>query len=210
MTYPFADLTFTPSVQAAQARNGSREFCEAMSRNDRNFRLGPDEAAFLADRDHFYMATVSETGWPYVQHRGGPPGFIQTLDELRFAFPDFRGNRQYISIGNIASDKRAAFFFIDYARRSRLKALTRIRIAGVDEEPEIIRRFSALGYKAAVERVVIAEIAALDWNCPQHITPRFPAGEIARAVENLTSEIEALRAENAALAAKVRFLEQGA
>ena len=210
MPYPFADILFTPAVKTAQAANKSREFCEAMTEKDRAFALGPNEAAFLAERDHFYMATLSESGWPYIQHRGGPPGFIQILDDRRFAFPDFRGNRQYISLGNLAGEARAAFFFIDYPRRARLKALASVVARSQRDEPEIIKRFSALGYKAAVERVFIAEIAALDWNCPQHITPRFTQAEIEPAIAKLAADNETLQQENATLKSRIAALENGA
>ncbi|MET0546218.1 MAG: pyridoxamine 5'-phosphate oxidase family protein [Caulobacterales bacterium] len=195
MSYPYADILFTDNVKQAQAQNGAREFAERMAQNDRDFTLGANEAEFLAAQDHFFMATISQSGWPYVQHRGGPPGFIQVLDERRFAFPDFRGNRQYISLGNLAGDDRAAFFFIDYPRKSRLKALGHIAVRTKDEEPDVIARFAALNYKAAIERVFVVEVAALDWNCPQHFTPRFTAADLAP----LTARIEALEKENAAL-----------
>ncbi|HNR75976.1 MAG TPA: pyridoxamine 5'-phosphate oxidase family protein [Parvularculaceae bacterium] len=207
MPYPFADILFTPGVEAAQAENGSREFCAALAEKDRDFRLGPREAAFIAERDHFFMATISQSGWPYLQHRGGPRGFIQILDERRFAFPDFRGNRQYISLGNLAGEARAAFFFIDYPSRARLKALARVVARTQSEEPEIIERFSALGYKAAIERVFVAEVAALDWNCSQHITPRFTETDVKAAVQDLAMETEALRSENAALSERLAALE---
>lgn len=195
MPYPYADILFTDHVKEAQAENGARAFAEKMAQNDRDFKLGPDEAAFLAAQDHFFMGTVSESGWPYVQHRGGPTGFIQVLDETHFAFPDFRGNRQYISLGNLKGDDRAAFFFIDYPNRARLKALGHIAVRTKEEEPAIIERFAALNYKAAIERVFVVEIAALDWNCPQHITPRYTAADLAP----LAAKVKALEEENAAL-----------
>lgn len=195
MPYPFGDIAFTPAVKAAQDANGSRAMYEKAAKSDRDFRLGPREAGFIAARDHFYLATVSETGWPYVQHRGGPPGFIQILDERRFAFPDFRGNRQYVSVGNLSGEARASFFFMDYPNKARLKALAHVAIKSVEEEPEIIARFAALSYDAAIERVFIATIAALDWNCPQHITPRFSAEEMQPIIGPILEEVEALRAE---------------
>jgi predicted pyridoxine 5'-phosphate oxidase superfamily flavin-nucleotide-binding protein len=199
MPYPYADILFTDNVKLAQAENGARDFAEKMAQNDRDFKLGPDEAAFLQAQDHFFLATTSESGWPYVQHRGGPPGFIQILDETHFAFPDFRGNRQYISLGNLKGDDRAAFFFIDYPNKARLKALGRMSVRTKEEEPAIIDRFAALNYKAAIERVFVVEIAALDWNCPQHITPRFTAADL----QPLAAKIKELEAENAALKARL-------
>ncbi len=199
MPYPFADIAFTPSVRAAQARNGSREQIARLEASDRDFRLGLEEAGFMSAQDHFYMATVSETGWPYVQHRGGPPGFVRVLGERRFAFPDFRGNRQYVSIGNLTADARAAFIFIDYPRKARLKALGRLSLLDRGDAPEVIEAFSALNYRAAVERVIVCDVAALDWNCPQHITPRFSEADLVP----LTQRIAALEQENAALKARL-------
>ena len=199
MPYPYADILFTDDVKAAQAENGAGALAEKMSMSDRDFKLGPDEAAFLEAQDHFFMATVSQSGWPYVQHRGGPPGFIQTLDATHFAFPDFRGNRQYISLGNLKGDDRAAFFFIDYPHKARLKALGHMSVRTTEEAPEIIERFAALNYKAAIERVFVVEIAGLDWNCPQHITPRFTAADL----QPLADKVKALEAENAKLKARL-------
>jgi len=162
MPYPYADILFTDDVKAAQAENGAGALAEKMSMSDRDFKLGPDEAAFLEAQDHFFMATVSQSGWPYVQHRGGPPGFIQILNATHFAFPDFRGNRQYISLGNLKGDDRAAFFFIDYPHKARLKALGHMSVRTTEEAPEIIERFAALNYKAAIERVFVVEIAGPD------------------------------------------------
>jgi len=199
MPYPYADILFTDDVKAAQAENGAGALAEKMSMSDRDFKLGPDEAAFLEAQDHFFMATVSQSGWPYVQHRGGPPGFIQILNATHFAFPDFRGNRQYISLGNLKGDDRAAFFFIDYPHKARLKALGHMSVRTTEEAPEIIERFAALNYKAAIERVFVVEIAGLDWNCPQHITPRFTAADL----QPLADKVKALEAENAKLKARL-------
>ena len=199
MPYPYADILFTDLVKQAQAENGAGGLAEKMSASDRDFKLGPDEAAFLQAQDHFFMATVSESGWPYVQHRGGPPGFIQILDETHFAFPDFRGNRQYISLGNLKGDDRAAFFFIDYPNKARLKALGHMSVRSKEEAPEIIERFAKLNYKAAIERVFVVELAGMDWNCPQHSTPRFTVADL----QPLADKVKALEAENAALKARL-------
>lgn len=199
MPYPYADILFTDLVKQAQAENGAGGLAEKMLAGDRDFKLGPDEAAFLQAQDHFFMATISESGWPYVQHRGGPPGFIQVLDETHFAFPDFRGNRQYISLGNLKGDDRAAFFFIDYPNKARLKALGRISVRSKEDEPAIIERFAALNYKAAIERVFVVELAGIDWNCPQHITPRFTAADL----QPLAAKIKMLEEENAKLKARL-------
>ena len=197
MSYRFADLAFTPAVKAAQEKLGSRAaYAAAQEQGDRDFRLGPSEKAFLQSRDHFFMATVSETGWPYVQHRGGPPGFVQVLDESRFALPDFRGNRQYISLGNLAGNDRAAFIFMDFPNKARLKALGRI---GVTEDAAVLERLRLPSYKATPERAFVVTVEALDWNCPQHITPRFSEAELAEALAPVRTRLTELEAENAEL-----------
>ncbi len=194
MPYRFADIAFTPAVKAQQERFGSRPaYDAAQAEGGRDFRLGPSEAVFLAARDHFFMATVSETGWPYVQHRGGPPGFIQILDEDHFAFPDFRGNRQYVSLGNLADNDRAAFIFMDFPNKSRLKALGRI---AATENKAMLERLALPAYKATPERAFVVTVEALDWNCPQHITPRFSEDELAQALAPIRDRLATLEAEN--------------
>ena len=156
-------------------------------------RLGPAEAAFLAARDSFYMATVSETGWPYVQHRGGPPGFLKVLDEQTIGFADFRGNRQYVSVGNLAGDDRVALILVDYPHRRRLKILGRARPVTAAEDPATAASGWRLpGYRAKVERGLLIAVEAFDWNCPQHLTPRFTGAEIAAAVAPLHARIAEL------------------
>jgi hypothetical protein len=204
MIKTFADIAFTPAVQAVQSAMGSRAAYAAQEgARERLFTLEGAAADFIAARDHFFMATVSETGWPYVQHRGGPPGFVQALDEARFAFPDFRGNRQYVSVGNLAGDDRAAFIFMDFPGRARLKALARIRLVDRAEDPDLMQRLALPGYRAAVERAFVATVEALDWNCPQHITPRFTEAELAAALAPVRERLAALEAENAALKARL-------
>jgi hypothetical protein len=141
-------------------------------------RLGPQEAAFIGARDSFYMATVSEIGWPYIQHRGGPKGFLRVLDETTIGFADFSGNRQYVSIGNIAREDRVSLFLMDYPNRTRLKILGRARVVALDDAAALAR-FTVPDYRARVERGLLIEVAAFDWNCPQHITPRYTIDEIA-------------------------------
>jgi predicted pyridoxine 5'-phosphate oxidase superfamily flavin-nucleotide-binding protein len=200
MTYTFLDIASTPSVKAAQEANGSRDYFETAGK-DRVFdRFTPSEAAFLAARDSFYMATVSETGWPYVQHRGGPKGFLQLLDDTTFACADFRGNRQYISVGNLGASDRVAMILMDYPNRSRLKIFAQ---AEMSTDPEIIAKVSVAGYRAKVERALVFHLNAFDWNCPQHITPRFTYPEIEEGVTMLQQRIASLEAENADLKAKL-------
>lgn len=181
MAHSFGGLMFTPRVKAVQARLGSRgayekfEGQEAAARD----RLGPAEAAFIEARDSFHMATVSETGWPYVQHRGGPPGFLRVLDDRTLGFADFRGNRQYVSVGNLLSDDRVSLILIDYPNRRRLKLLGRARLIEAADDPEVVERLRPPDYRAKVERAVVITVAAYDWNCPQHIVPRFTESEFA-------------------------------
>jgi uncharacterized protein len=156
---------------------------------------------FLQTRDGFHLATVGETGWPYVQFRGGPPGFLHVLDEHTIAWADFRGNRQYVSTGNLdpAGDARVAIIAMDHAHQLRIKLLGTARIIDADADPDLTARMTVPGYDAVVERVVVVTLAAFDWNCPQHITPRYTAEELKDVVAPLVAELEQLRAENARL-----------
>jgi hypothetical protein len=169
----FGEIAFTPAVQEEQARRGSRElYARAQAKGAPNDALGEAEAAYLEQADSFFLATVSESGWPYVQHRGGPPGFLKVLSPTQIAFPDFRGNRQYISAGNAARDDRVAMIVLDYKRRQRLKLLGRLSFVEPASDPALARRLELPGYPAKVERLALIEVAAFDWNCPQHIRPR--------------------------------------
>lgn len=180
MARAFAKIAFTPSVKAAQERYGSRAGYQSFEQaEDHRDVLTSREAAFIAARDSFYQATVSETGWPYVQFRGGPKGFLKVLDSHTIGYADFRGNRQYITAGNIEANGRVSIILMDYPNRRRLKIWARARIVHEDEEPELLRRLEMPAYRARVERAVLMSVEAFDWNCPQHITPRFTEEEIA-------------------------------
>jgi len=179
MTHRFADIAFTAAVKAAQSAYGSREH------NDRlqeiagpNDRLGAKEAAFIAKRDTFYLATVGESGWPYVQHRGGPKGFLRVLSDSQLGYADFGGNTQLISVGNVSVDNRSSLILMDYPRRKRLKILGHMHVlTAADAAPEVLRQVQPGDYPGKVERVVLIDIAAFDWNCPQHITRRYTEAE---------------------------------
>jgi predicted pyridoxine 5'-phosphate oxidase superfamily flavin-nucleotide-binding protein len=165
----FAEVAFTPAVQAAQEHYGSRTARKGVAPQG----LSPVEAEFLAAADSFYLATVGETGWPYIQHRGGPQGFLKTLSPTRIAFADFRGNRQYVSVGNVSKDDRASMIVVDYVNRRRLKLLGRLRFHDIGAADAALAAVADLpGYPARVERVAVLDVEALDWNCPQHITRR--------------------------------------
>ena len=182
MTHRFADITFTDSVKAAQEHNGSRAQNERyQSRFGPNDQLGSRETDFIAQRDTFYLATVSETGWPYVQHRGGPPGFLRVLGPNQMAYADFGGNTQLVSVGNVSKNDRCSIILMDYPKRRRLKILGHMR----DEDVASVgaQKLAAVelpDYKARVERIVFIDIVAFDWNCPQHITRRYTESEFEK------------------------------
>ncbi|MFQ5527947.1 MAG: pyridoxamine 5'-phosphate oxidase family protein [Thermoanaerobaculia bacterium] len=177
MTRRFTEIAFGPAVRQMQEEQGSRAAgarLESMSYDDST--LGPRETEFIERIDHFYMASIAESGWPYVQFRGGPKGFLRVLDDRTIAFGDFRGNRQYISTGNVREDDRVALILLDQARRMRLKIFARATTREVDSE--LRARLADPDYEATIERAFVLEVEAFDWNCPQHITPRYSLEEL--------------------------------
>lgn len=195
MPHAFAEIAFTPSVKSIQERYGSRSSYARLAQADKvAAELSELEAGFIAQRDSFYQATISEAGWPYVQHRGGPPGFLKVLDAHTLGFADFRGNAQYVSMGNLSVNNRISLILMDYANRRRLKLLGTVRVVHADEDPELIARLEMPDYRARVERGIIISIQALDWNCPQHITQRFTKPEIEHLLAPLIAENNALKA----------------
>jgi len=194
----FAEIAFTPLVKQQQKQRGSRHLYERVEKsNDFGDRLGPSEQEFIQQRDGFYMASVSETGWPYIQFRGGPKGFLHVLDPQTIAFADLRGNTQYISVGNLHHDDRVALFLMDYANQSRLKILGRVKIHEGDAEAlKLIESLRMPGVKSPVERALLIHVEAFDWNCPQHITPRFTEKELATMLEPMRRRLQELEAEN--------------
>ena len=203
MPYGFLDIAITPSVRAVQASMGADNAWQDF-KGDRAFdRFRENEAAFIAERDSFYVATVSETGWPYVQHRGGPRGFLKLIDDRTLAFADYRGNRQYISTGNLAANDRACLILMDYPNRARMKIYARVEIVALDENPALAARVMVEGYKAKPERIYLLHLETFDWNCAQHIKPRFTEEEIDQAMQPIRGRLEALEAENAALKARL-------
>ena len=181
MANRYAEIAFTTGVKRTQRELGSRDFYEKFELgNPTNVFLTTKEKSFLSHRDSFYLATVNELGWPYLQHRGGPPGFVHVIDDNHIGFSDFRGNRQFLSTSNVRHDDRVSLFFMDYAERRRLKMFGHMRQLG-EHEHTVIECLSVGDYRAKVERAFIIEIVAFDWNCPQHITPRFSIEEIKRS-----------------------------
>ncbi|WP_428407647.1 pyridoxamine 5'-phosphate oxidase family protein [Hyphococcus sp.] len=205
MTRAFYDIAFTPRVLEMQKKHGSDHAYAKFLAPEAppNDALGEAEAAFIRARDGFYQATVSETGWPYVQYRGGPKGFLHVLDEKTLAYADFRGNRQYLSVGNLTANDRVALFFMDYANRRRLKLLGHARMVDAEDNPGLIERLSDPDYHARPERAVIIDVAGYDWNCPQHITERYTREEIEEAFAPIREKLALLEAENAGLKARL-------
>jgi uncharacterized protein len=198
MSRRFAEIAFTPLVKEQQVRHGSRHLYERVEHSpDPGNRLGPDEQAFIHARDGFYMASVSETGWPYIQFRGGSPGFLRVVDDQTLGFADLRGNRQYISTANLQHDDRVALFLMDYPAQSRLKILGRVTIHEGDAEAEkLIEELRVPEERTPPERAILIHIEAFDWNCPQHITPRYTQAELMEMLEPMRHRLEALEAEN--------------
>jgi predicted pyridoxine 5'-phosphate oxidase superfamily flavin-nucleotide-binding protein len=192
---PSSDIAFTASVKAMQSRRGSRNaYARMEARGGFQTKITPELIAFLTEVDTAFLATANAAGQPYVQHRGGPKGFICALDETTLAFADYAGNRQYITLGNLAENDQAFLFLMDYARRRRIKIWGRARI--VEADPELISRLMPKDYPARAERAVLFEVKAWDVNCPRHIPQKFDAAEVVEVVAKLRSRIETLEAEN--------------
>jgi predicted pyridoxine 5'-phosphate oxidase superfamily flavin-nucleotide-binding protein len=202
MSKNFAEIAFTESVKAQQEKYGSRRSYARMEAVDRGTELGFAEADFIAERDGFYLATVGETGYPYVQFRGGPNGFLKVLDQRTLAYADFRGNLQYISVGNLNHNDRAALILMDYARRQRLKIYARIEVIEAKDASGLIAQWQDPEYKAQIERAMVLHVEAFDWNCPQHITPRYTIEEVRELNAPLYEHIAKLEAEIASLKAQ--------
>ncbi|NJQ01621.1 pyridoxamine 5'-phosphate oxidase family protein [Streptomyces zingiberis] len=202
MTRRYGQLLFTPAARRHQQEHGSHRGYAAMTRGPAGAdRLTADEAGFAATRTSFYLASTSSSGWPYVQHRGGPPGFLRATGDRTLAFADYRGNRQYITVGNLDGDDRVALLLMDYPSRTRLKILGRARTAGAKDLPDGEVPMPPDGYRAKVERLVLVEVEAFDWNCPQHIEPRYTAAELEETLAPMRERMAALERENARLRA---------
>lgn len=190
MASTFSTIAFTPNVKALQTRMGSRA---AYGRQEQGPvaepLLGPQEIAFIEARDSFYQGTVGESGWPYVQHRGGPAGFLKVLDARTIGYADFTGNRQYISAGNLAGDDRVCLFLMDYPHQARLKILGRARVVDEDSAPELLARLDNPHYRARIERGILIRIEGFDWNCPKYITPRYTEDEVAQRIQEATAAL---------------------
>jgi uncharacterized protein len=200
--YP-SDVAFSPSVKAVQTRKGSRGFLGRMEENGSwATQISPDLASFIAAQTSVFLATASSDGQPYIQHRGGPPGFLHVLDDKTIAFADFIGNRQFITQGNLAENSKAQLFLIDYANRRRVKIWGEARV--VEGDAALMARLMPQGYKARSEQAILFAVSAWDTNCPQHIPQRFDAPDVAAALAERDARIAALEAEVARLAVRPR------
>ena len=193
-----SDVAFTPTVKAIQAKRGSRaHFAKMEDKGGWRTAVTPDLAGFLAEARSLYLATASADGQPYMQHRGGPPGFVRVLDERTLGFADFKGNRQYITTGNLAENGKAFIFVMDYVQRRRVKIWGRARV--VEGDAALLARLWPEGYQARPEQVIIFEVEAWDTNCPQHIPQMFHAEDVAQTIQQFQARIRELEAEVAAL-----------
>ena len=203
-TGPYAsDIAFTPTVKALQTQRGSRRaYAHMEAAGSWQTRITPDLEAFIAEQRSVFLATVNAEGQPYIQHRGGPPGFLRVLDEHTLAFVDFTGNRQFITTGNLSENPKAHLFLIDYRRRQRIKVWGEAHV--VDADAGLLARLMPEGYKAKPEQIMIFTISAWDANCPQHIPPRFEASDVQAALAEKDRRIEVLERELAELAGAVK------
>jgi predicted pyridoxine 5'-phosphate oxidase superfamily flavin-nucleotide-binding protein len=198
MSRAFAEISFTPGVLALQHQQGSAEgyarFLEPEAQAGN--RIGAAEAEFISTMDGFFQATISESGWPYVQFRGGPKGFLKVLDDKTIAYADFRGNRQYLSTGNLTKNDRVSLILVDYPNRRRLKIWGHAQLVDKDDDPDFIKKLQQRSYRGLPERAVIITVEALDWNCPQHIPQRMTLEELEPQLAPMRDEIARLKSEN--------------
>jgi hypothetical protein len=197
MATKYLDLTYTDSVCRAQKQYYGRAGV-VTGAPDRD-PLGEAEAEFVATRDSFYMGTISESGWPYVQHRGGPSGFLRVVDPSTLAFADYKGNRQLLSTGNLSANDRVALFLMDYPNRTRLKILGHARVEDARAHSELVSQIADPKMRPSVERLVFIDVVSFDWNCPKYITPRYSIEEVEELAEPLRKRIAELETQLHAL-----------
>ena len=199
MAKNFAEIAFTTAVKEMQEKLGSRTSYARMERDTYLDGLTENEIGFIEQRDSFYMATIGENNFPYIQHRGGPKGFLKVLDAKRLGFVDFKGNMQYISVGNLATNNNVALIMVDYPSKARLKIFAKAEIVELKDDPSLYKLLDLSEYKFRPERVMVLHIEAYDWNCPQHITPRYTVADIEEAFAPQRNYITQLEAEVKAL-----------
>jgi predicted pyridoxine 5'-phosphate oxidase superfamily flavin-nucleotide-binding protein len=192
MAKNFAEIAFTDAVKKLQEKHGSRRGYERMERFSKVDGLTEHEMTFIENRDSFYLASIGAKEFPYIQHRGGPKGFLKVLDTKRLGFIDFIGNRQYVSVGNMATNTNVSLIMIDYPSRSRLKIFAKSEIVALDDNSELFKTLNLDNYKFRPERMMVFHIEAYDWNCPQHIKQRFTLEEIDEITKPLRNKIKEL------------------
>jgi predicted pyridoxine 5'-phosphate oxidase superfamily flavin-nucleotide-binding protein len=209
MTDNFTELAFTEGVKAQQEKYGTRSAYERMERGGK-FRnqLTWQEQAYIKNRDSFYLSSVGENGWPYIQFRGGPKGFLKVTGDNTLAFADFRGNGQYISTGNFKDNNKTMLFLMDYPKKQRLKIWAEAEVLDPAKHPELAKQLIMPDYDAKVERIIVFKVHAFDWNCPQHITPRYTEEEIKESQQALTARIAELETENKNLRHRIEASEK--
>jgi len=191
----YAGLAFTDAVKALQETKGSRRSYERAEKNQMVEGLDANEIAFIADQDHFFMASFGENGYPYIQHRGGPKGFLKVIDPKTLAFVDFTGNKQYITVGNAQTNPNVAIIMVSYPQRARLKIYAKIRVVEIADDPALFEQIDPTDYPHRPERMMVLDVQAFDWNCPQHITPRYTVEDIETAFAPQKEYIAQLEAE---------------
>ena len=204
MAKNYAELAFTAAVKVLQEKNGSRKGYDRMEKFGVIDGLSENEISFIKDRNSFYMASIGTNRFPYIQHRGGPKGFLKVLDSKRLGFIDFSGNKQYISVGNVATNKNVSLIMLDYPAKARLKIFATAEVVELNEEPELYELLDLDDYKFRPERMMVFTIEAYDWNCPQHITPRYTVEDIKESFESQTSHINSLEEEIKVLKSKLK------
>jgi uncharacterized protein len=203
MTDHYLEIATDDAVKALQERWGSRSAYSRLESGPlTNNQLGPEEIAFIEAQDSFFLASLNDTGWPYIQHRGGPPGFLKVLENNQVGFPDFKGNRQYLSFGNILKNPRVSLFLIDYPARARLKIFGHAKLVEGESLPDPLRKIENEPGASPIERGIIIQVEAFHWNCPKYIVPRFTEEQVRTAVAPLVKRIHDLEAELARLSTK--------
>jgi predicted pyridoxine 5'-phosphate oxidase superfamily flavin-nucleotide-binding protein len=204
MAKNFAEIAFSEAVKELQEKHGSRKGYERMEKFNVIDGLSENEKRFIEDRDSFYLASIGVKNFPYIQHRGGPKGFVKVIDKNTIGFIDFTGNKQYISVGNVATNNNVALIMMNYPARARLKIFARAEIVELKDNPELLDKLDLAEYQYRPERIMLFHIEAYDWNCPQHITPRFTVDEIENALKSQLEKITQLENENQLLRQKLQ------
>lgn len=199
----YAKLAFTDAIKALQEENGSRRSYDHMEKMHVTEGLSANEISFIEGQDHFFMASFGENGYPYIQHRGGPAGFLKVLGPKTLAFVDFGGNKQYISVGNLQTNPNVALIMVSYPQRARLKVYAKARMVALADDPSLFEKIDPTDYPHRPERMMVLDVEAFDWNCPQHITPRYTMEEIEVAFAPQKTYLADLELENRLLKAKV-------